>query len=85
VDDPATRAGLLKEFGGKDDEAFREYLSEHSYDLHYAPLPGAQPYSFGLGNLWRITTDNPASPVPPCIHRAPDNLPGQPPRLLLIA
>jgi hypothetical protein len=25
------------------------------------------------------------SPVPPCIHRAPDTRPGDPPRLLLIS
>lgn len=84
VDIPATRAELLKLFGGEDNAAFREFLTENCYDLHYAPAPSAQPFSFGVGNLWRIATDWPGSPVPPCIHRAPDNLPGQPPRLLLI-
>lgn len=84
VDIPQTRAELLRDFGGDDDEAFREYLAENSFDLHYAPLPQARPFSFGLGNLWRIAVDYPGSPVPPCIHRAPDPVPGQPPRLLLI-
>ena len=85
VDIPAIRAGLLKRFGGEDNDAFREYLNENCYDLHYAPAPSAQPFSFGLGNLWRIAVDYPGSPVPPCIHRAPETFPGQPPRLLLIS
>ncbi len=85
VDLPATRAELLKLFGGKDDADFREYLKENCYDLHYAPVPAAQPFSFGLGNLWRIATDWPGSAVPPCIHRAPATRSGQPPRLLLIS
>jgi len=84
VDLPGTRAELLKLFGGGDDDAFCEYLSEHCYDLHYAPAPHARPFSFGLGNLWRIAVDWPGSPVPPCIHRAPECLPGHS-RLLLIS
>jgi hypothetical protein len=85
VDIPETRAQLLALFGGEDDEEFIEYLNEKFYDLHYAPIPGAQPFSFGVGNLWRIATEYPGSPVPPCIHRAPETFPGQPPRLLLIS
>ncbi|MBA3273022.1 MAG: hypothetical protein H0T11_04010 [Chthoniobacterales bacterium] len=85
VDIPDTRAELLKFLGMKADDAeFREALHEHSFDLHYAPIPDARPYSFGIGNLWRIAVDWPGSPVPPCIHRAPDTLAGQPRRLLLI-
>lgn len=84
VDLPATRAALLREFGGEDDAAFREYLQENCYDLHYASGSTARPFSFGLGNLWRIAVDWPGSPVPPCIHRAPATRPGAPPRLLLI-
>jgi hypothetical protein len=85
VDIPETRAELLRLFGGADNAAFREFLAENCYDLHYAAAPHAQPFSFCLGNLWRISTDWPGSPVPPCIHRAPDTTPGQPPRLLLIS
>ena len=85
VDIPETRAELLQRFGGKDDDDFREYLSEHCYDLHYAPAPQARPFSLGLGNLWRVAVDWPGSHVPPCIHRAPETLPGQAPRLLLIS
>jgi len=85
VDVPATRAELLQRFGGYDNDAFREYLNENCYDLHYAAAPLARPFPFGLGNLWRIAVDYPGSPVPPCIHRAPATLPGQPPRLLLIS
>lgn len=85
VDIPEIRAALLKIFGGPDDESFLEFLNENYYDLHYAPLPGAQPFSFGLGNLWRIATEYPDNPVPPCIHRAPATVPGRPPRLLLIS
>ena len=85
VDLPETRAALLHGFGGEEGENFREYLSEHCYDLHYAPVAKAQPFSFGLGNLWRIAVDWLGSLVPPCIHRAPATRPGEPPRLLLIS
>jgi hypothetical protein len=85
VDLPATRAQLLRDFGGDDGDAFRDYLQENCYDLHYAPTPHARPFSFGLGHLWRIATDYPGSPVPPCIHCAPTPPPGSPPRLLLIS
>ena len=84
VDIPETRAALLEAFGGEESDGFLEYLSEHCYDLHYAPVAQARPFSFGLGNLWRVAVDWPGSPVPPCIHRAPETRPGQPPRLLLI-
>jgi hypothetical protein len=84
IDVPATRAELLKLYGGADDAGFREFLAEHCYDLHYAPKPGARPYGFGLGNFWRIATDWPGNPVPPCIHRAPETGAGDPPRLLVI-
>lgn len=82
---PGMREILLAEYGGTDDEGFTDYLSEHCYDLHYAPLPAAQPFSFGVGHLWRIAVDYPGSPVPPCLHRAPESLPGDPVRLLLIS
>lgn len=85
VDIPETRAELLKLFGGEDGAGFLEYLNENYYDLHYAPVAGAQPFSFGLGNLWRIATEYPGNPVPPCIHRAPATSPERPPRLLLIS
>jgi hypothetical protein len=84
VDLTATRAELWKLFGGTDEAEFREFLNENCYDLHYAPVDGARPYSFGVGNLWRIAVDYPGSPVPPCIHRAPETEPGQA-RLLLIS
>ncbi len=85
VDIPEIRAQLLQRFGGEDNDEFLGYLKEHCYDLHYAPVARAQPFSFGRGNLWRIAVEYAGSPVPPCIHRAPENLPGQPPRLLLIS
>ena len=85
VDIPETRAELLKLFGGDDNDDFGEYLKENCYSLHYAPVPQAQPFCFGMGNLWRIAIDYPGSSVPPCIHRAPETMPGQPPRLLLIS
>ena len=85
VDVPVTRTELLKLFGGNDDDTFIEYLNENCYDLHYAPTNGAKPFSFGLGNLWRIALAYPDCPVPPCVHRAPENLPDQPSRLLLIS
>jgi hypothetical protein len=85
VDVMETRAALLEQYGGADDAAFSEYLRENCYDLHYAPAPHAQPFSFGVGNLWRIAIQHPESLVPPCIHRAPETLAGEPPRLLLIS
>jgi hypothetical protein len=85
IDVPATRAELLRRFGGRDDERFHAFLRENCYDLHYVPRPHARPFSFGLGNFWRIAVDYPGSPVPPCVHRAPATGPGRPPRLLLIS
>ena len=85
VDVPETRAELLKHFGGGEGDGFLEFLNENFYDLHYKPVPHALPFSFGKGNLWRIAVDYPGGPVPPCIHRAPDPVAGQPPRLLLIS
>ena len=85
VDIPAIRAALLQQFGGQDGADFLEFLHEHCYDLHYAPCATAQPFSFGLGNLGRIAIEYPGNPVPPCIHRAPETVPGCAPRLLLIS
>ncbi|MEO7318133.1 MAG: hypothetical protein ABIZ56_03990 [Chthoniobacteraceae bacterium] len=85
IDIPETRAELLQVFGGEDNDDFRESLKEYCYDLHYAPVPHARPFPFGIGNLWRIAVEYPGSPVPPCIHRAPSTAPGQSPRLLLIS
>lgn len=85
VDVAETRAQLLDIYGGADDEAFSAYLIEHSYHLHYWPLPDARPYSFGVGNLWRIAVSWPGAPVLPCIHRAPPIEPNAPTRLLLIS
>ena len=85
VDLPETRAALLEIFGGEDNDEFLEYLNENCFDLHYAPAPGAVPFSFGFGNLWRIAIEYPGCPVPPCVHRAPETAPGGPPRLLLIS
>ena len=84
VEIPEIRAALLKEYGGPDDAGFAEFLHDNNYDSHYAPKPGAKPYPFGTFTLWRIATRWPGSPVPPCIHRAPENHPGSP-RLLLIS
>jgi hypothetical protein len=84
VEIPEIRSALLKEYGGADDAGFTEFLHEYSYDSHYAPKPGATPYPFGTFALWRIATRWPGNPVPPCIHRAPENHPGEP-RLLLIS
>lgn len=83
-EDPPTRAQLLREFGGRDDDAFREWLTENCYDLHYGLRPNARPYGFGHFNLWRIAIEWPGCPVPPCVHRAPETKSGER-RLLLIS
>lgn len=85
IDVPETRAELLTAYGGKDDDSFAAFLAENAYDHHYAPLPGAEPYGFGLHAIWRIAIAWPGSPVLPCIHRAPPQPPGTSPRLLLIS
>lgn len=90
VDVPETRAALrdyfIQEGGDGDDEvAFTEFLADCCFDLHYVPTPGAQPFSFGVGNLWRVATQWPGAQVPPCVHRAPDPVPGGSARLLLIS
>ena len=79
---PEIREELKKLYGGAE-EGFESFLSEHFFDLHYQAAAGAQPISLGTGNLWRLATDHPGSPVLPCVHRAPMEKPGQP-RLLLI-
>ena len=83
VDVPETRARLLRAYGGKDGRDFQDWLAEHCFDLHYTPSLGAEPYSFGVGNLWRVATKHDGCAVLPCIHRAPIPVPGGK-RLLLI-
>jgi len=85
VDIPETRAELLKLYGGEDDAAFRDYLQENCFDLHYVPIAPGESFNFGQGNLWRIAITYPGSPVPPCVHRAPECQLDQPSRLLLIS
>jgi hypothetical protein len=85
VDIPEIRTALRQQYGGLDDEGFRDFLTEHFYDLHFVANEGARLFGFGLGNLWRIANACPGSPVPPCIHRAPTTKAGAPPRLLLIS
>ena len=85
IDVPSIRAALLDRFGGEDDPAFAAHLRARHFDLHYRPLPGARPFSMGLGHLWRLAVRYPQSPVPACIHRAPPSRPGAPRRLLLIS
>jgi hypothetical protein len=98
VDDPKIRAQLLELYqqsGGVDPQvsgfrfqvsAFTDWLTENHYDLHFAPRNALSLsnglYSFGVHNLWRTACAWPDSPVPPCVHRAPDT---NAPRLLLIS
>jgi hypothetical protein len=84
VEVPETRARLLARFGRAEGPAFEKYLRQHHFDLHYEAIRGARPFSFGVGNLWRIAVKYPRSLVPACIHRAPETLPEDSPRLLLI-
>jgi hypothetical protein len=79
---PEIRNELKKHFSGSA-EAFEMYLTEYFFDLHYQAKPEANPIQLGIGNLWRLATEYPGSPVPPCIHRAPKETSGQI-RLLLI-
>ena len=79
---PEIRDELKKLYGGAE-EGFESFLSEHFFDLHYQAKPKARPVSLGVGNLWRLAVDHPASAVPPCVHRAPAEKAGQN-RLLMI-
>ena len=81
---PEARAELLARYGGAEGPGFETYLHETFHDRHYGPVPGARPFTLGTGNLWRLAVEHPQSPVPACIHRAPEN-PGAQPRLLLIS
>jgi hypothetical protein len=79
---PEIRDELKKLYDGAE-EGFDAFLREHFFDLHYQAKPDAQPISLGLGHLWRLAVDHPESQVPPCLHRAPMEKPGEN-RLLLI-
>lgn len=79
---PEIRAELKELYDG-DEAGFEDFLTEYFFDLHYQAKPGAQPINLDLGNLWRLAVDHPESPVPPCVHRAPKEKPGQL-RLLMI-
>ena len=79
---PEIRDALKKLYNGAD-EGFESFLNEHFFDLHYQAKPKAQPFSLGLGHLWKLAVDHPESQVAPCIHRAPKEKTGQT-RLLMI-
>lgn len=84
IDSPAIRGALLQEYGGEDDDDFADFLREGAFDLHYGIVDHARPFSFGVANLWKIAVAWPGCRVPPCLHRAPETVPGDEPRLLLI-
>jgi hypothetical protein len=73
----------LKTFYDGEDQDFDSFLSEYFFDLHYQAKTDAKPINLGLGHLWRLACDYPASKVPPCIHRAPVEKDGQT-RLMMI-
>ncbi len=79
---PEIRDELKKLYDGTE-EGFEAFLTEHFFDLHYQPKPGAHAVSLGIGNLWRLAVDHPESKVLPCIHRAPKEKTGET-RLLMI-
>lgn len=73
----------LKELHEGSEAEFETFLSEHYFDLHYQPKPGAKATNLGLGHLWRLAVDHPGQKVLPCVHRAPVENDGEY-RLLLI-
>ncbi|QDV08727.1 hypothetical protein Poly30_42800 [Planctomycetes bacterium Poly30] len=85
VDVPELRARLLASFGGADGGSFEAFLKETHQDLHFVERPGARPFSFGHGQLWRLAVQYPGAPVEAFIHRAPRHEPGDGRRLLLIS
>jgi hypothetical protein len=90
ITDPVTQRALRHAFARLQStdrtprESFEQFVRSYNYDLHFAPVEGATPWSFGLGWLWRVAVSWPGSSVPPCLHRAPNDSPNRP-RLLLIA
>ena len=79
---PEIREELRKHFSGSEVD-FESFLRENFFDLHYQAIPNARPINLGIGHLWRLAVDHPESKVPPCVHRAPVEKPGEN-RLLLI-
>ncbi|MBL0066162.1 MAG: hypothetical protein IPP38_14390 [Bacteroidetes bacterium] len=79
---PEIRDELKKLYHGPE-EGFDTFLTEHFFDLHYRAKPDAQSLSLGIGNMWKLAVDHPESKVLPCVHRAPQEKPGEM-RLLLI-
>lgn len=79
---PEIRTELKKLYGGTD-TGFESFLKEQFYDLHYQADPEAQIVNLGNGHIWKLAIDHPESKVLPCVHRAPQEKPGEK-RLLLI-
>lgn len=79
---PEIRDELKKLYSGVDED-FDSFLTEQFFDLHYLAIPNANPIKLGVGHLCRLAIDHPESKVPPCLHRAPNEINGQK-RLLLI-
>ncbi len=79
---PEIREELKKQYHGPE-EGFETFLKEQSFDLHYRAMPEAKLINLGNGHVWKLAVDHPELKVPPCIHRAPRENPGEY-RLLLI-
>ena len=65
IDSPALRLALLQEYGGGEDEHFATFITTGSYDLHYGAVDDVEPFSFGVGHLWRVAVQWAGCPVPP--------------------
>lgn len=65
------------------DQDYEQFCTDNYFDLHYQPMPHAQPIDLKNGKLWRLAVDHPYLQTEPCIHRAPEELNGEL-RLLLI-
>lgn len=79
---PEIREKLKKLHQGSEAE-FETFLVDNFFDLHYQPKADAQPINLGVGQLWRLAVDHPTQQVLACVHRAPNEKPGEY-RLLLI-
>ncbi len=79
---PEIREQLEQLYHGND-EGFELFLREHFFDLHYQAKSDSNPISLGRGNMWKLAVDHTESNVLPCIHRAPEEKPGES-RLLMI-
>lgn len=86
VDIPKFQQDLIGRYGqDKVDPAELAALYKQGIAEIRLPLPGAVPYSFSAGDVFRHAVQENMAGVTPHLHRAPPMPKGAKPRLLLVA